>query len=264
MLIDTHAHIDFSDYDLDRDDMMTKAFAVGVRKILHPCCRISEIPTLIEFAEKYNHDSAPILYAALGVHPTEYEVWSDDSRSVIEKYLHHPKIRAIGETGLDYYHCKELSQQIRQREVFQEQIQIALDYKLPLIIHCRDAWEDTYQILARHYPANRNSRAGVMHCYTGDLDFAKNVIERGFYISWSGVLTFKKNNHFREIASHLPIDRIVIETDCPFLAPQAHRGKRNEPAYVREVAETLALAYQVSIEDLEKQLEENSQRLFEF
>ncbi len=267
-LIDTHAHICFDSYDGDRVEMMTRAYDSGVFKIVHPCCSISEIPTLLKLAEEYNGVNKINLYTALGVHPTEIDSWDNSSAQEIEKYLisnlTNPlcKIKAIGETGLDYFHAKEIEQQAKQRGVFKEQIALAKKYKLPIIVHTRDAWEDTLTILQEEYPLNPQANNGTIHCYTGDYDFASEIIKYGFYISWSGIVTYKKNDHFRETAKLIPIERILIETDCPFLAPQAMRGKRNEPSFVNYIAETLAECYGISKEKLAEISTKNAERLF--
>ena len=267
-LIDTHAHICFDSYDEDRAEMMDRAYSSGVSKIVHPCCRISEIPTLLKLTEEYNGVNTINLYTALGVHPTEISSWDSNSAQEIEQHLianlNSPKskIRAIGETGLDYYHAKELDQQAKQRCVFREQIGLAKKYRLPLIVHTRDAWEDTLQILKEEYPINPLADNGTIHCYTGDYDFASEIIQHGFYISWSGIVTYKKNDHFRDTAKRIPIERILIETDCPFLAPQAMRGKRNEPSFVNYIAETLAECYGITKEELAETSTKNAEKLF--
>lgn len=267
-LIDTHAHICFDSYDEDRSEMMARAYESGVYKLLHPCCELSEIPRLLELTKEYNGDGKIDLYTAMGLHPCYIEKWDQDSpdtmRDYLEQELKKPdnKVRAVGETGLDYFHCKDEASQDRQRDIFIEQITIAKKYKLPIIVHTRDAWEDTLKIIKDQYPADRNAHNGTIHCYTGDYSFASDVIEHGFYISWSGIVTYKRNNDFRETAAKIPLDRVLIETDCPFLAPQAQRGKRNEPSFVNYVAETLAECYTISKEELVGITTENAIRLF--
>ncbi len=265
-LIDTHAHICFDSYDEDRSEMMTRAFDSGVSKILHPCCSIAEIPTLLKLTEEYNGAGKINLYTALGVHPSDIATWDDNSAAQIESYLKNnlatSKIKAIGETGLDYYHATDIDVQSKQREVFREQIGLAKKYKLPLIVHTRDAWEDTLKILQDCYTDDASAHNGTIHCYTGDYSFASEVIKLGFYISWSGIVTYKKNDNFRETAKRIPIERVLVETDCPFLAPQPQRGKRNEPSYVNYVAETLAECYGISKEKLAEITTRNAEKLF--
>ena len=265
-LIDTHAHVCFSAYDLDRDEVLARAFQEGIKKLIHPCCNLEELNTLIELAQKYQGDNCIKIFSAIGVHPTEFESWTESATDFIETALNNPDqknfIKAIGEAGLDYYHVSSAEDQKKQQEIFIKQILIAKKYNLPLIVHTRDAWEDTLRILQEHYPCNREANNGVLHCYTGDLEFALQAIERGFYISWSGVLTYKKNSHFREIAGKLDLERVLVETDCPFLAPQQFRGKRNEPSYVRHVAEVLAQCYALSYEQIAEISTKNAERLF--
>lgn len=265
-LIDTHAHVCFDSYDEDRNDVMKRAFESGVKKLVHPCCTLNEIDFLLELVDKYDGNDKVNIYTAIGVHPCEIKSWNENSISIMDEKLSKlagSKIKAVGEMGLDYYHCTEANEQERQREIFKEQIDIAQKYKLPIIVHTRDAWEDTLEILQEKFPKDRDNRSGVLHCYTGDLDFAMSCIELGFYVSWSGIVTYKKNDHFREVASKLDQDRSLIETDCPFLAPQAVRGKRNEPSYVNYVAETLADCFGISKEELAKKSTENAERLFQ-
>lgn len=265
-LIDTHAHVCFDAYDEDRDLVLARAFEVGVRKLVHPCCNLGELRSLVDLSNRYRGGDELEIYTAVGVHPTEMSTWQDDSLCFIEEALNNPefksRIKAIGEAGLDYYHVKDTAGQAKQREIFEYQIKLAQKYSLPLIVHTRDAWEDTLKILTENYPLDRDAGSGVLHCYTGDLQFALTCIEHGFYISWSGILTYNKNDHFRETASKLDQDRVLVETDSPYLAPQKHRGKRNEPGYVKHVAETLATCYGVSFDEIARISTENAERLF--
>ena len=246
ILIDTHAHINFNEYDSDREDVMERAFNAGVGKILHSCCRINEVETLLKLSQKFNGNGFSNLYIAVGVHPTEFHSWDNEAESdimaILNKELANPehKIRAIGETGLDYYHCSTKAEQEKQREIFNKQIELAKKFQLPLIIHTRDAESDTLDILKSHFKDTQSDRNGTIHCFTGSLDFALACIELGFFISWSGILTFKSSKILKEVAKVIPLEKTLIETDCPFLAPQAQRGKRNEPSYVNYVAEELS------------------------
>ena len=265
MLIDTHAHIAFDSYDEDRQEMMQRAYESGVFKIVHPCCTLDEFPKLLGFTEEFDGDKKIDLYTAIGVHPCYIDTWNNDSKSYIEEQVNtckEKKLRAIGETGLDYFHCKEEPEQAKQREIFQDHIDIAKKYSLPLIVHSRDAWEDTITILAKNYEADPNAQNGVIHCFTGSNEDAQKCLNLGFYISWSGVVTFKKNDHFRETAKNISKERFLVETDSPFLAPQAKRGKRNEPSFVNYVVDTLSECYQSQREEIVKQSTLNAQKLF--
>jgi len=269
VLIDTHVHIKFEQYDTDREEMMQRAYDTGVGRMLHACCSTAEIPRLLELSNQYDAINKVDLYIAFGVHPTEIETWTESSKKIIleaaQQELSKPKhkLRAIGETGLDYYHVREAAEQQRQREIFNHQIDIAQQLKLPLIVHTRDAWQDTLAIIQDRYALGAE-RSGVLHCYTGDAEFAQACIDRGFYVSWSGILSFKNSPQLREAAARLPLERTLIETDCPYLAPQAKRGQRNEPSYVKYVAETLAEIFLQSPENIAKITSENANRLFKF
>ena len=265
MLIDTHAHIAFDAYDEDRSEMMQRAYETGVHKILHPCCTLDEFAKLIQLTKDYDGNSKIDLYTALGVHPCYIETWTPESKAFMEEQVEKhkdSKLKAIGETGLDYFHCKEADEQKKQREIFQDHIDIAKKYSLPLIVHTRDAWEDTEKILEENFGINPDAHNGVIHCFTGSNENAQRFIKYGFYISWSGVLTFKKNDHFRETAKDISFERFLVETDSPYLAPQAKRGKRNEPSYVNYVVDTLSECYQKQREEVVKQSTKNAQTLF--
>lgn len=268
-VIDTHVHVNYEAYDEDRDEIMQRAYDSGVFKMLHSCTEIDEFPELRELGIKYDGDNKTNLFTSIGLHPTEIVKWRDGDIELMQKYLDEdraskkPKIKAIGETGLDYYHDKTEDGHKKQQEIFKEHIKLAQKNSLPLIIHTRDAWEDTLFIIKECFPEDKNARSGVLHCYTGGFDFAEECINRGFYVSWSGVVTFNKCDDLREVAAKIPLDRVVIETDCPFLAPQQRRGKRNEPSYVNYVADVLAECYAVPREELAKKTTENAERLFQ-
>lgn len=267
MLIDTHAHIGFDAYDEDRVEMMQRAYETGVHKILHPCCTLEEFSRLIELTNFYNGEDKVNLFTAVGVHPCNIETWNEKSKAFLDeqasKYKN-LKLKAIGETGLDYFHCKDPEEQAKQRSIFQDHIDIAKKHLLPIIVHTRDAWEDTERMLKDNYGENPNAHNGVIHCFTGSNENAKAFLKYGFYISWSGVVTFKKNDHFRETAKQINPERFLVETDSPYLAPQMKRGKRNEPSYVNYVVDTLSECYQMQREDLVKQSTKNAQALFSF
>lgn len=268
-LIDTHAHVCFDAYDPDRDQMMSRAFENGVKKMVHPCCNLPESQELLDFATKYNGTNQTNVFCSIGVHPTEFHTWNECSEEFIEQFLqtnfiNNPKskIKAIGEAGLDFYHCTNEEEHQIQKDIFEKQILIAKKYKLPLIVHTRDAWDATLEILRKHFQDSGIINPGTIHCFTGDLSFAQECIKLGFFISWGGVLTYKKNEHFRQMASKLDINKILLETDSPYLSPQAFRGKRNEPAFVTCVAEELAKCYGVSTEEIASISTQNAERLF--
>jgi TatD DNase family protein len=273
-LVDTHAHINFEQYDKDRLEVMRRAYESGVSKIIHSCCTVAEIPRLMELSEEYDGRGKPDLYMAVGVHPTEIFSWNEDSSMVdLENFIiqeieeekcsrRRIKIKAVGETGLDYYHIQSHEDRKLQASIFKKHIEIAKRYSLPLIVHTRDAQDDTLKIIEEEFKADDKSDNGVIHCYTGDLDFALACIKRGFYISWSGIITFKNSADLRTVAIQIPLERTLIETDCPFLAPQAQRGKRNEPSFVNYVADTLSECLGIGREDLARITTKNAENLF--
>jgi TatD DNase family protein len=266
-LVDTHAHICFDSYDEDRELVMKRAYESGITQLIHPCCTLEESGTLDELTKKFNGNNTVDLYMSVGVHPCEVKSWNDDSPELMDELLcaglgDGSKIKAVGETGLDFYHCTDKAGQELQMKSFQTQIDLALKHNLPLIVHTRDAWQDTLEILEKNFKSKVNHDNGTIHCFTGDYHYALEFMKLGFCLSWGGVLTYKKNEHFRNFASDLDISKILLETDCPFLAPQSNRGKRNEPSYMTEVAQVLADCYKISLEELAKITTENAKKVF--
>ncbi len=244
MIIDTHAHIDGPDFDEDREEVIQRAVDSGVQYILNIGCDVESSYQSLVLAEQY-----AMIYATAGVHPHDVKNINDYTYSNLREMLAHPKMVAVGETGLDYF--KNYSPQDLQRIHFRKHIELALELKKPLIIHCRDANEDMVSILSEYYPS-ADSPSGIFHCFSGDQNLADKALEMGFYISFSGSVTFKKLDHLREVAKTIPADKLFVETDCPFLAPVPKRGKRNEPAYVNHTAELLAEVRGLKLEDLQR------------
>ncbi|MFO0773177.1 MAG: TatD family hydrolase [Nitrospiraceae bacterium] len=230
MLIDTHTHLDDARYDGDRDAMIERARTAGVTQMITIGCDLDTSRAAVTLADRY-----PFVYASIGVHPHEVKriepVWYDEFRRLAKN----PKVVAFGEIGLDYHYNHSSPEEQRQR--FREQVRLARELHLPVIIHTREAQADTVAIL-------REERAedvgGVFHCFSGDAWLAKDALDLGFYLSFSGIVTFQNATMLREIVKTVPADRLLIETDCPYLTPVPHRGKRNEPAYVVRVADTLS------------------------
>lgn len=247
-MIDSHAHLIWESFDVDRDSMMSKAEEAGVKAFIHPCVHTRDLPQMQKLQKKYNN-----VFLSAGVHPCHAHEWTENCENDINNF--EVKLFAIGETGLDYYH-KDSPTDIQKR-VFIKQCQIAKKLNLPLIVHCRDAFEDTLQILRQE-----NIEMGVMHCYTGDAEYAHKFIELGFYISFSGCLTFKSAHKLREDAKKISLKNILIETDCPFLAPQKHRGKRNEPSFITETCQALADIHQKTFKEIAEITEKNTKTLF--
>ena len=248
--IDSHSHLILEPFDNDRDNVIQQAFSNGITHIVQSCDNLDEIEKNIVLTKKYEN-----LYSSVGIHPHEAKLWDSVSKDTIIKYTMTEKVIAIGETGLDFYY--NYSPKDAQLIAFKEQVKIAKEVSLPLIIHCRDAFKEAIEILKIERP-----KSGVFHCYTGDLDTAKEAIKLGFYISWSGILTFKNSLGLKEVAKDVPLKNTLIETDCPFLTPVPYRGKRNEPQYVRFVGEELAKIHNVSIEEVGEVTSENTKRLF--
>lgn len=249
MLIDTHAHLDSLD---DLTGALERARESGVDKIIAISSSLPSSVSTITISEKHEN-----IFAAVGVHP--HAAKTADSRTIaeIEKLSSGPRIVAIGETGLDYFYMN--SEKEVQINSLVEHINLARRTRLPLVIHVRDADEDLKRILREEEVSDRT---GVIHCFTGNYETAKNYLDLGFYISFSGIVTFKKSEEIRDAAKKIPADRILIETDSPYLAPVPHRGKKNEPAFVRHVAETVAEVRGTSLEEIALLTAANAGRLF--
>jgi TatD DNase family protein len=230
MLIDSHTHLDDARYDADRDAVIARAREAGVEIFITIGCDLATSRSAVALADRY-----PFVYATVGVHPHEVKHIGDDWYDELRRLAQHSKVVAYGEIGLDYHY--NYSPPNLQRERFREQVGIAKDLSLPLSIHSREAQEDTIAILREE---KAGTVGGVFHCFTGDAWLAKDALDLGFYLSFSGVLTFQNATMLRDIAKTVPMDRLLVETDCPYLTPAPHRGKRNEPSFVTLVAEKLA------------------------
>jgi TatD DNase family protein len=256
MLIDTHTHLDDTRYNEDRESMIARAREAGVDAFITIGCDLATSRAAVELADRY-----PFIYASIGVHPHEVRHIEDGWYDEFRRLARHPKVVAFGEIGLDYHYNH--SPPTLQRQRFREQILLARELKLPVVIHTREAQEDTIAILKEELAADVG---GVFHCFTGDAWLAKDGLDLGFHLSFSGVVTFQNATMLREIVKTVPMDRLLIETDCPYLTPAPHRGKRNEPAYVRLVAETIAsvksAASPVSVDEIGRLTSANARRLF--
>ena len=252
MLIDTHTHLDDARYNDDRDSMIARAREAGVEAFLTIGCDLATSEAAVALADQY-----PFVYASVGVHPHEVKHIQDDWHDEFRRLAKNKKIVAYGEIGLDYHYNHSSPKE--QRERFREQIQLARELKLPIIIHTREAQEDTIAILKEE---KASDLGGVFHCFSGDAWLAKDALDLGFYLSFSGILTFQNATMLREIAKNTPLDRVLIETDCPYLTPVPYRGKRNEPAHVSRVTEVIAGLKGVSTEDVASATAENFVRIF--
>jgi len=250
-LVDTHAHVDYiARTGEDVDAAIARAQAEGVQWLVNPGVAPDRYADVMAMAERFD-----MVYAALSVHPTDVQDVTGDWRDAVRPYLKHPKLVAIGETGLDYYH--DTTYVALQKQFFREALALAQETGLPVIVHDREAHDDVRAILAE-FPEVR----GVMHCFSGDGAFAHAMVEMGYYVSFAGNVTFKKATDLQEAAQAVPLDRLLIETDSPFLSPMPHRGKPNEPARVRFVAEKIAELRGMSVEALAEATAQNAQRLF--
>ncbi len=256
MLIDSHAHLDDARYDGDRDAVIARAREAGVEIFITIGCDLATSRSAVALAERY-----PFVYATVGVHPHEVKHIGDDWYEELRRLAQHPKVVGYGEIGLDYHY--NYSPPKLQRERFREQVGIAKDLGLPLSIHSREAQEDTIAILREE---KAGTVGGVFHCFTGDAWLAKDALDLGFYLSFSGVLTFQNATMLRDIAKTVPTNRLLVETDCPYLTPAPHRGKRNEPSFVTLVAEKLAEVRTESealdVEQVGRITADNTRRLF--
>ncbi len=256
MLIDSHAHLDDARYDGDRDAVIARAREAGVEIFITIGCDLATSRSAVALAERY-----PFVYATVGVHPHEVKHIGDDWYEELRRLAQHSKVVGYGEIGLDYHY--NYSPPKLQRERFREQVGIAKDLGLPLSIHSREAQEDTITILREE---KAGTVGGVFHCFTGDAWLAKDALDLGFYLSFSGVLTFQNASMLRDIAKTVPTNRLLVETDCPYLTPAPHRGKRNEPSFVTLVAEKLAEVRTESealdVEQVGRITADNTRRLF--
>lgn len=254
-LIDTHAHLTFPEFDKDRASVISRAFENGLEYIITIGAGedIEGNAKAVALAEKEAR-----IYATVGVHPHDAAKMTDEWLARIEKWARHEKVVAIGEIGLDFFRSK--SPHDVQIEWFKRQLKIACDRNLPVVLHSRDAGDEVLKILKEE---GCPSRGGVFHCFSGNAEFAKEVVKMGFRISVPGVVTFKNSLELQEVVAEIPLERIVIETDCPYLAPEPHRGKRNEPLYVEHIAKKIGKIKGLSYNDVARITTLNAKRLFD-
>ena len=252
-IVDSHCHLDFPDFDAERDEIVARAEAAGVARMVTICTRLRLEPQVRALAEKY-----PSVYYAAGTHPMSA---ADEPLATVEELValaDHPKFVGSGETGLDYHYTAE-SAEVQQQSL-RIHIAAARETKLPLIIHARAADEDMARILREEF--DKGAYTCVMHCFSSSAALAEAALEMGFYLSMSGIAAFPKSQELRDIFAKAPIDRILVETDSPYLAPPPHRGKRNEPAYTAHTAKVGAEVFGLSYEDFAAQTTANFDRLF--
>ena len=250
MYFDTHAHYDSSKFVEDRDEVIRAAYESGVSLIVDPGDTLERSKNTVALAEQYN-----FIYAAVGVHPEEFETWTDDTVDRLRELAGNPKVVAIGEIGLDYYWDKSHTE--LQKQMFRTQIELALELNLPIIVHDREAHGDCFSIVC-DYPALR----GVFHCYSGSAEMAKELLKRGWYLGFDGPITYKNNVKAMEVLAVTPLDRIVLETDSPYLSPVPNRGKRNDSRNLPYIAAVVAREKGISVEDAAAITFENGKRLY--
>ena len=250
-ITDTHAHYDDEAFDTDRDELMTRLFSESCEKIVTLGCDIEKSRRSLELAEKYDN-----LYAAVGVHPENCEDASDGYLAELKALAAHPKAAAIGEIGLDYH--SEPFDKDRQQRFFREQIILAKELDMPICVHSRDSTKDVLDILREYKPK------GVMHCFSGSIDTAREILSFGMMISFTGLLTFKNAKKAAEACAFIPLDRIMLETDCPYMTPVPHRGERNDSGNLIFTAETLAEIKGLTVEETVRICNENAEAFFGF
>jgi TatD DNase family protein len=251
MLFDTHAHMDDRAFDTDRETLLAGLPEKGIGLLMNPGCSLESSRNASQLAQKYDY-----IYAAVGSHPDAADEVNED---VLEEYRKlcklNPKIKAIGEIGLDY-HYEDIPREI-QLKAFRAQMGLAAELQLPAIVHEREAHEDGMAVV-REFP----DVTGVFHCYSGSAEMARQLVDKGWYIGFTGVLTFKNARKAVEVAQSIPLERIVLETDCPYMAPEPFRGKRNDPGYLYRMAEKLAELRGLSVEEIHRITVENGKRLY--
>jgi TatD DNase family protein len=257
MFIDSHAHIDGPEFDADRDAVIQRARDAGVSAILNVGTgdpHSGAFERAVELGEKHE-----TVYTAVGTHPHDARLFDDIAEQRILGLIQSPTVMARGEIGLDFHY--DNSPREVQMDVFRRQLRLARQAKLPVIVHTREAEDETFDILKSEWTGS--GLPGIMHCFSGSLGLAQKAIELGFLISFSGIVTFKKADDLRAVANQVPLDRLLIETDCPFLSPIPFRGKRNEPAYVVEVARCLAQLHAMELQQIARITTANFARLFQ-
>ena len=255
-LIDSHCHLIFENFEKDLEEVVLRSRSIGVKKLLHACCELSEIPKLRKIAREFNE-----LFYSVGLHPLEANKWEDTSKSTLKNAAQgDSRVVAIGEMGLDFFKSDNNNKQI---DALIPQMHLAFELDLPVIIHCREAAKEMIRI-CNELSKQGKCPKGVLHCWTGTPDEMKKFLDLGFYISFSGIVTFPKSYEIHECAKIVPSDRYLIETDAPFLAPVPHRGKRNEPAFVESVAKYLAKLRSTELKNIAEESSRNAEDLFKF
>lgn len=249
-MIDTHSHINFDEYKANFDEFLQDIKNNGITNVIIPGVDSSTFDEIISYCEKYD-----MIYGTMGVHPSEYKTYTENAEKQIIDNLKHPKIVAIGEIGLDYHFEPETKDE--QIKILHRQLQIAQDMKIPVIIHDREAHDDCYNILNEY-----KLKDVIFHCFSGDKYFAQMCLDKGYYIAIGGVVTFKNAKDLKEAAKYIPTDRLLLETDAPYLAPVPYRGKLNTPAYLKYIAQEIANLKNIDVEIIKERTTINAKRIF--
>lgn len=249
-MIDSHAHLNDPAFTDDLEQVILQASEAGVDEIINVGYDLESSSYGIELAERFDR-----LWAVVGLHPHDAKTWTSQTEDALRKMVKHPKVLAIGETGLDFHY--DNSPRNDQREVFRQQLALAREVDLPAVIHSRDAAQETLEIIKEY-----SDVPCLLHCYSGSFEMAEEYIKLGCYFSFGGPITFKNANRLRNIVARMPLERVLIETDCPYLTPHPHRGKRNEPAYLLYTAEKLAEISGHTLEEIARITEENTRKFF--
>lgn len=254
MIFETHAHYEDAQFDADRDELFASMHANGISGVVNVGSTIETSKVSIALAEKYD-----FVYAAVGVHPSEFECLDEQSLEWLKAQAGHPKVKAIGEIGLDYYWVKEEADREKQRDWFRRQLQVAADTSLPVIIHSRDAAADTLAIMKE---AHEKQITGVIHCFSYSAEVAEAFVKMGYFIGIGGVITFKNAKKVQEAVRRIPLEQIVVETDCPYMAPEPYRGKRNSSLYLPYIVQKIAEIKGMREEEVAEVTEKNAGRLY--
>ncbi len=249
-LIDTHTHINYLE-KITEEESIKNATENGVEKIIVPATSPKDIDEVYELTQKYEN-----VYGMLGVHPEDAVNWEDSLSDKIKEYSSNPKIIAIGEIGLDYYWDKKHIEE--QKDIFIKQVKLANELNLPISVHDRDAHKDTFDILKEY---NKTSKV-VLHCFSGSVEFSRECLKEGWYIALGGVVTFNSAHKMKDVAKSVPLDRLLLETDAPYLTPVPYRGRENQPAYVKYVAEEIAKLREISFDEVANQTSINASFVF--
>lgn len=252
-MIDSHAHLDDEAFDEDREEVINNLKSDGIDLIVNNSSDLPSSKNSVELASKYEN-----IYAAIGVHPHEAETYNDEVRSELIELSKNEKVVAIGEIGLDYYY--DNSPREIQREVFKKQIELASKLGKNIVIHSRDASQETFDILKEAH--EKYDFTALIHCYSQSVEMLEEYLKMGDYIALGGAVTFKNAKTPKEVAEVVPLDKLLLETDCPYMTPVPHRGKRNEPKYVKLVADYIADLRKIDVEELVKHTDENTKRFF--